>query len=217
MTNEEDHLRLQVVTAGWSLASARVLAEQVLEALAARLEFAVVPPFGFVSASPYNFGPGRRLSAMLHLIGLAQARRLPAVLQALAEKGITARGLFGESSRAVGAFVQVSTTGPDLVGFVGACEYLTSEERAARALLTPERLQAKLEAALAFGKSQRSLALADALRVLAWTRWAAASGVKGPLATTREADSVLSRLDLRAEREDSGIARATYLRKALKL
>jgi protein arginine kinase len=217
MINEEDHIRLQAVTAGWSIDVARSFAEPVLEHLGARLEFASVPEFGFVSASPYNCGLGRRLSAMFHLIGLAQARRLPAVLQALAEKSITARGLFGESSRAVGAFVQVSTTGSGLADFVGAAEYLMREERAARDLFTETKLKTKVEEAFNFAKSQKSLSLADALRVLAWARWASASGEVGPLHNTREADSILSRLDLRSEGEDSGIARADFLRKSFRL
>ena len=58
---------------------------------------------------------------MFHLIGLAQAKRLPSVLHALGERGIAARGLFGESSRAVGAFVQVSVIGGSRHDFIGAC------------------------------------------------------------------------------------------------
>ncbi|HVL39983.1 MAG TPA: hypothetical protein VM328_11390, partial [Fimbriimonadaceae bacterium] len=135
MVNEEDHLRVQALTAGWSLSSAEQKSESALDALGANLQFAWSPRFGFLSASPFNAGTGRRLSAMFHLIGLASSRRLSSVIRALSSRGIVARGLFGESSRAVGAFVQVSATNVGLSDFLGACEYLRREERLARQAL----------------------------------------------------------------------------------
>src|ERR1035438_2033852 len=79
MVNEEDHVRMQALTGGWDVAGARAAAETVLTALQGRLEFAHAAPFGFLSASAHNCGPGRRVSSMFHLIGLAHAKRLPAV------------------------------------------------------------------------------------------------------------------------------------------
>src|SRR5579862_9374827 len=63
MIHEEDHLRLQAVTAGWSPGTASSLAKGCLNGLQDKLEFAFSPHFGFLSASPYNSGRGRRLSA----------------------------------------------------------------------------------------------------------------------------------------------------------
>jgi protein arginine kinase len=77
MVNEEDHLRLQALTAGWSIGSAAAQAEAVLDRLEGALSFAKSPRFGVLAASPFNTGVGRRLSSMFHLIGLAQAKRLP--------------------------------------------------------------------------------------------------------------------------------------------
>jgi protein arginine kinase len=197
MVNEEDHLRVQALSAGWSIRASDATARACLDAIGARLSFAFSPDFGYLSASPYNSGSGRRRSAMFHLIGLAQTKRLPSVLAALNEKGIVVRGLFGESSRAIGAFVQVSVLEVGHSEFAGACEYLVREERDSRSLIARETLIDRAERAKEFAVSSRNLSLADALRILAWIRWASSASVPGFPASARMADAALTTLDIR--------------------
>jgi len=217
MVNEEDHLRIQALTAGWSTETAKLLSASCVGLLGQSLDFAHSPTFGHLAASPYNTGRGQRLSAMFHLIGLAQSRRLPAVLKALAQQGIVARGLFGESSRAVGAFVQVSIVSGSLDEFVGACEYLMHEERTARTTLPRPTLIQKTLQVRDFAVSSRSLSLADALRVLAWARWGALAGVDGFAMHPRQVDEQLTHLELHAtdDEQKAGRLRAEYVRAAL--
>jgi protein arginine kinase len=156
---------------------------------------------------------------MFHFIGLAQAKRLPAVLLAVAEKGLAARGLFGEASRAVGAFVQISIIHDSFADFVGACEYLIKEERAARQLVTRASLLSRTDQTLSFARSKRSITLGDALRVLAWMRWASDAGIAGAPASVRDVDLILTKLDLRSmvDAAEADEQRADFLRKALGL
>lgn len=233
MINEEDHLRLQAVTAGWSIESADRLADHVL----ARLEGLPdsTPPFAppqrasamglrfaktdaeYVTASPINAGGGRRLSAMFHLIGLANAKRLVPVLNALAEMGMTARGVFGESSRGVGAFFQVSVVDGPMAPFVGACEYLIGKERDARREVPRDVLGESARAAADFAIASNQVTLADALRVLAWARWASAAGIEGFPASYRDVDQWVSILEIRSGHDESAAARhrAAFLRERL--
>ncbi len=217
MIHEEDHLRLQAVTAGWSPGTANSLSKSCLQALQDKLEFAYSPHFGYLSASPFNAGRGRRLSAMFHLIGLAQAKRLPSVLRALGERGIAARGLFGEASRAVGAFVQVSVIGGSRHDFTGACEYLLREERDCRHEVGRAALQEKAMRVLDFAVDAQTLSLADALRILAWLRWASLYGIPGCPPSPRVADRLLTMLEPAAHRdpEKLGIERADLIRGVL--
>jgi protein arginine kinase len=217
MVHEEDHLRLQALTAGWSPETADRLSKACLKGLSESLEFAFSPHFGYLSASPFNAGRGRRLSAMFHLIGLAQVRRLPSVLHALGERGIAARGLFGESSRAVGAFVQVSVIGGSRHDFVGACEYLLKEERDSRQEIGRDALEQKAAGVHELAFAAKSLSLADALRVLAWIRWASLYGIPGFPQTPRVADRLLTMLEPRVARdaEKLGVERADLLRSVL--
>jgi protein arginine kinase len=217
MVNEEDHIRLQALTAGWSGATADAIAETTLGYLKESLEFAWSPNFGFLAASPYNAGQGRRLSAMFHLVGLAHAKRLPSVLKALSARHLAARGLFGESSRAVGAFVQISITDGSRTEFVGACEYLIREERDARRHVGTQLLRQKAEQALHFVESSHAVSLADALRVLGYARWAATASIRGMERSPRDVDLWLTTLELQGfSDEASGMRqRADFLREHL--
>jgi protein arginine kinase len=217
MVHEEDHLRLQALTAGWSPGSADRLSKACLRALGEKLEFAFSPAFGYLSASPYNAGRGRRLSAMFHLIGLAQAKRLPSVLNALGERGIAARGLFGEASKAVGAYVQVSVIGGSRHDFTGACEYLLTEERECRQEVGRDALEEKAIRVHEFAMQAQTLSLSDALRVLAWVRWASLYGISGFPKGARVADRILTLLEPRIARdpEKLGAERANLLRGVL--
>lgn len=217
MVNEEDHLRIQALTAGWSADTALTLSAACVKELGKGLDFAFSPAFGYLAASPYNAGRGQRLSAMFHLIGLAHGKRLPAVLRALAQQGIVARGLFGESSRAVGAFVQVSIVSGSRTEFVGACEYLMREERSARASIPRPMLIQRAMQVREFALSSRTLSLADSLRVFGWTRWAALAEIEGFALHPREVDAQLTHLELHASGDDDKGARlrAEYVRSVL--
>lgn len=217
MVNEEDHLRLQALTPGWSLPHGEDFCRSGLSALEQNVEFAHSPAFGFLAASPFNTGGGRRLSAMLHLIALAHAKRLPSVLKAVTERGMQARGLFGESSRAIGAFVQISTTGGDRIAYLGAVEYLLQSEREARASFDLEELKKRADQAVTFAVAASSLSLADALRILGWIRWAASAGLPGFPDSPRMVDTWLTTLELRGANQEPKAAnlRADFLRRAL--
>jgi protein arginine kinase len=214
MVNEEDHIRIQALTSGLSIARANEIAERVLAALSLRLEFAASPTYGNLSASYINVGTGKRLSAMCHLIGLAQAKRLPAIIHALSSHKIVVRGLFGESSRAVGAFAQISVLGGTTSEFSGACDYLISEETRARQEVPHAKLLEKANQARSFALSSRSLTLADALRILAWVRWASSEDQPGFHLKTRDIDYALTLLEVRggSQDEQGGKNRADFIR-----
>lgn len=214
MINEEDHLRVQALVAGWSPATAEAAAKGCVNRLGGSLAYAFSPQWGYLTASPPNLGAGMRRSAMLHLIGLAGTERLPRIMGALGEEGITVRGLFGESSRAVGAFAQVSATRGSSETFAGAVEYLIAEERNARGALV-SILKERAEAARDFAVGSRRLGLGDALRVLGWLRWAAVerSGQSRP--GPRDVDAALATLEIRGGlvEEEAARGRADRIRR----
>lgn len=217
MVNEEDHLRIQALSAGWSLQNSDHNAYTCLNALETRLTFSYSPDFGYLSSSPFNCGEGRRHSCMFHLIGLAQMRRLPSVIKALAVKGIAVRGLFGESSRAIGAYAQVSVIGGSRSEFAGACEYLLNEERLARRTVGRDALHERAKQAADFALSSPTLSLADGMRVLGWMRWAASDEIPGFEMSPRDTDAALTTLELRgsSREEVAGRQRADLIRTLL--
>ena len=218
MVNEEDHIRMQAVIGGWSISEAKKLAENKLEGLARNLQFAHMSEFGYLAASPLNCGEGRRLSAMVHLVGLAHTKRLPQLLKALSAQGISARGLFGEGSRAIGAFAQISAISGSLSQFIGACEYLIGQETQARESCSLSEVKSQWQTACNLALSQRSISLANALRIMSWTRFAASLNITSSSIGLRETDLMLTRLELTdGDTIDDQESRVLDLRKFLGL
>ena len=109
MVNEEDHLRLQSLAAGFQLDKAFNALTEFDRALEARVPLAYSRELGYLTACPTNVGTGLRASVMLHLPALSIVRpELEKVFAAAQRSGLAVRGLHGEGSRAVGDFYQIS-------------------------------------------------------------------------------------------------------------
>lgn len=108
LINEEDHLRIQVLTPGLQLSTAWELAHSADELLRRHLRFAYHHRFGFLTSCPTNAGTGLRASVLIHLPGLVLTREIHKVLQGLAQIGLTFRGMYGEGSDVIGNYFQLS-------------------------------------------------------------------------------------------------------------
>jgi len=115
MINEEDHLRVQVFAPGLQTAEVWQRVERIDDALIRYLPMAWSEEFGFLTSCPTNTGTGLRLSVMLHLPGLVWAEEIDKATHTAQKIHLAVRGLYGEGSRALGDFYQVSnqiTLGP---------------------------------------------------------------------------------------------------------
>ncbi|MEC8494171.1 MAG: ATP--guanido phosphotransferase, partial [Planctomycetota bacterium] len=109
MVNEEDHVRLQAMAAGFDLDLAWQRAEVLDRFLEERVEFATSPRLGYLTGCPTNVGTGLRASVMLHLPALGMVRlELEKVFAAAQRTGLAVRGMHGEGSRAAGDLYQIS-------------------------------------------------------------------------------------------------------------
>jgi len=108
LVNEEDHLRIQVVKAGWHLRGTWHIAEQLDDALGGVLKLAFSDRLGYLTACPTNVGTGLRASAMVHLPGLCLAGHMEKVTRALSQDGLAVRGWLGEGTEAAGNVFQIS-------------------------------------------------------------------------------------------------------------
>ena len=110
--------------------------------------------------------------------------------------------------------MQVSISTGTRVEFVGACEYLLREERDARAEIGRGILEERARQAVDFAVASRSIGLADALRVLAWVRWASSAEIQGFPESPREVDRWLTMLEVRGNSDAEAAARerAAFLR-----
>lgn len=108
MINEEDHIRLQCITAGLNLDEAFDYAEKLDNLLEDKLSYAFDEKLGYLTACPTNLGTGMRASVMLHLPGLTMNNEMNGVLNALTQVGMTIRGPFGEGSKIRNNIYQIS-------------------------------------------------------------------------------------------------------------
>ncbi len=108
MVNEEDHLRIQVLRAGFQFKKAWNQINDLDSELEERLDFAFDPVLGYLTACPTNLGTGMRASAMMHLPALVISGQMEKVVRAVNQLGMVVRGLFGEGSDASGSIFQIS-------------------------------------------------------------------------------------------------------------
>ena len=152
MVNEEDHLRLQAVDSGLCLKALWERLDALDEQLSQSLEFASDPRWGYLTACPTNTGTGLRASALVHLPGLALSGQLNGVLQGLPRLGLAARGMYGEGTKVVGDFYQISNSttlgraeGTLVDEVTAAVKALVSRERDARRALADGDHRIRLE------------------------------------------------------------------------
>ena len=108
MMNEEDHLRIQVLRAGFNLKRAWSTINDLDSTLEDLLDFAFSPTLGYLTACPTNLGTAMRASAMMHLPALVISNQMEKVVRAVNQLGMVVRGLFGEGSDASGSIFQIS-------------------------------------------------------------------------------------------------------------
>ena len=108
MINEEDHIRLQVITKGLSLEQAYDTADKLDTLLDENLDFAFDEKLGYLTQCPTNLGTGMRASVMLHLPALEKSRAINRIAGNLSKLGLTIRGAHGEGTEPKGSLYQLS-------------------------------------------------------------------------------------------------------------
>ena len=108
MVNEEDHLRIQSLTAGFDPQGAFEQASRYDLEVGKFLEFDYDADFGYMTACPTNAGTGMRASVLIHLPGLVLTRDIDKVISRITHSGLIVRGFYGEGSDVLGNLFQVS-------------------------------------------------------------------------------------------------------------
>ena len=147
MINEEDHIRLQVITKGLSLEQAYDTADKLDTLLDENLDFAFDEKLGYLTQCPTNLGTGMRASVMLHLPALEKSRAISRIAGNLSKLGLTIRGAHGEGTEPKGALYQLSNQVTLGISEKAAIENLRSitEQLVAQEKKARERLCASID------------------------------------------------------------------------
>lgn len=225
MVNEEDHLRVQSLMSGLVPEEAWDLVDWADDVLAQRLEYGFSDRYGYLTSSVSNVGTGLRISAMMHLAGMAAASRLGGQLRAAYDLGVSIRGLFGEGTRSIGDLFQVSnevTLGlseREIVERVrSVAQYLLDQERVARRELLADQRRSLVEnATRALHKLRHSRAITayQAISMMSPLRLAAESGLVEDCPRGALNECLVGMRAGLGEDGRSGMERAEFLRRKL--
>ena len=108
MINEEDHLRIQALSAGLDTKGAYELASAYDSEVGRYLEYDYDPDFGYLTACPTNAGTGMRTSVLIHLPGLVLTKDIDQVIKYITRSSLIVRGFYGEGSDVLGNLFQIS-------------------------------------------------------------------------------------------------------------
>lgn len=231
MINEEDHIRLQVITDGLSLEQAYDTADKLDTLLDENLEFAFDDKLGYLTQCPTNLGTGMRASVMLHLPALEKSRTIARIAGNLSKLGLTIRGAYGEGSEPSGSLYQLSnqvTLGISEKAAIENLENITkqlvSQERQARERLAKSiDIQDSVSRSLGLLKSAMVMTHDEALKLLSNVRFGILSGQIKDV-TAEVVDSLMEKIEPATLMVNSGknlsaqerdIERAKILREAL--
>ena len=151
MVNEDDHIRIQCITAGLDLAKPLKKAFAIDDILEEQLDIAFDEKMGYLTSSPTNLGTGLRAAVLLHLPGLVFTRNVSNIINISPQLGLAVRPLFGDEKEQPGCLFQIAnqlTLGyseQELIDNLrGAVTEIVAHERRARkalALYMKERLE----------------------------------------------------------------------------
>ena len=108
MLGEEDHIRIQVLLSGLQLEKANETANVIDDILCNSIDIAFDNRLGFLTECPTNLGTGLRASVMLHLPLLEAHGEIQKYVDTISRMGFTARGMYGEGTKALASLYQLS-------------------------------------------------------------------------------------------------------------
>lgn len=142
MLNEDDHIKLQVFSAGQELENLMNLAIELDEKIGEILDYSYSKKFGYLATSPINIGTGMKASVIVHLPALTYTGNLSKVLRIVNNFGMSVKGLYGEGTQNQGDMYLISNnqtigvTEKEIIANVkNIAEKVIEQERTARKFL----------------------------------------------------------------------------------
>lgn len=108
MINEEDHIRIQVMSCGLSFTEAFDIATKIDTLIEGNVTYAFDKNLGYLTECPTNLGTGMRASAMLHIPALEMIGAISQLSNTISKVGLIMRGTYGEGSKAKCSLYQIS-------------------------------------------------------------------------------------------------------------
>ncbi len=108
MINEEDHIREQSIFDGFNLYKPYINIKKLDKLILDNLDISFSSKYGFLTSSPANLGTAMRASVMMFLPAIEANGDIEFVKKEARKSGFTVRGSYGEGSKNIGSFYQIS-------------------------------------------------------------------------------------------------------------
>lgn len=180
MVNEEDHIRIQCIFAGFEDKKAYDLISKIDTYLSEKLDYAVHEKYGYLTSCLTNVGTGMRVSYMVHIPALVKSGIADNVFSTIGKIGVAVRGMYGEGTKPVGYIYQLSnqcTLGKDETEIMGELNEtvngIIAKERELRTTLSKQQgiiLEDKIHRSYAALKSARIMQTSEMMDLLSDVR-----------------------------------------------
>lgn len=187
MLGEEDHIRIQAMSAGFELDKCMKMANEADDKMEEKIDFAFSEQLGYLTCCPTNTGTGLRASVMVHLPALTATKNIDSIIRSLSQLGLVVRGIYGEGSSAYGNIYQISnqvTLGVSEAESIAKLEQVITEliakERSAGLELYKNnkfRLEDKIFRAKGILQSSRIMTSNEAMQLISDVRWGINLGI----------------------------------------
>lgn len=108
MINEEDHIRVQILSAGLDYESAIQKQKKIQKVFDSSEYIAYKEELGYLTSCPTNLGEGIRASAMIRIPAISISGDIKGMMTILKKAGFILRGIYGEGSSSIGGIMQLS-------------------------------------------------------------------------------------------------------------
>ncbi|EES48106.1 protein arginine kinase [Clostridium botulinum] len=108
MINEDDHLKLKCITAGFDLETAFDNITKIDDKIEKRVHYAFDENLGYLTTSPTNLGTGMRASVNIHLPALNFNDEINNFSKGLTQIGMDMKAIYEEGNKAYGNMYKIS-------------------------------------------------------------------------------------------------------------
>lgn len=175
MICEEDHIRINVFSAGEDLEDAYEKANRLDDAFISSMKLAYSEKLGFLTASPINLGTGLKASFALHLPALANSNEIYKLSAMVGKLGLSLRAMYQNGAGDIyilSNHISLGISEKSAIDNITAiCNQIVQQERNARELLKNDiDFEDKIYRTLGILKSARKLSLNEFLNDMSLTR-----------------------------------------------
>ena len=108
MINDDDHVHIQAIKAGYNLREAFKKANVIDDFIDSKKQYCFSEKYGYLTSKPQDAGTGLRASYMLSLPGITMGGKADALQEEISRFDVTLKGIYGEGSKSAGFIFQLS-------------------------------------------------------------------------------------------------------------